>query len=101
MSDSSPVWKRVVVIDNKPGLVRASGYAPSMLQQAKEDWKILKSGLTPQQQKEREEEVALLVATHTAQTPGPRAPLVKMAIDSPGNTPEGRLDGSQGKGGFP
>ena len=37
MGDAAPTWQRVIVLDNKPVLVTAPGYAPSMLQQAKEN----------------------------------------------------------------
>ena len=37
MGDAAPTWQRVVVVDNKPVLLTAPGYAPSMLQQAKEN----------------------------------------------------------------
>ena len=59
MGDGAPTWQREIIVDGKPTIVKAPGYAPSMLQQAKEDWKILRSRPPQEYRMEPEQEAAL------------------------------------------
>ena len=59
MGDTAPTRQRVVIVDDKPTLVKAPGHALSMLQQAKEDWEILRSRPPQEPRMEPEQEAAL------------------------------------------